>query len=109
MAEKKLLDELELAKLINLTPDKKLDKLIEMTFKTAVCSDNLSQDVGEIKETLASWPQKCLGQRLECEAKFAEIRQCDHVLSPKKMGAVAVGLLLAILTAVGSAVSSWLK
>ena len=105
----------ELAKLINLSPDEKMDKIIELTFRNTICANNLEKTVKAMKETLDSLPQKCLGQRLECEAKFSEIRQGDSdgvnllSVSPKKMGAVAIAVLLAILTAIGSAVATWLK
>jgi hypothetical protein len=104
----------ELAKLINLSPDEKINKMIELTFRNTICANNLAETVKGIKETLDLLPQKCLGQRLECEAKFSEIRQSDTnisilSLSPKKMGAVAIVVLLAILTAIGSAVANWLK
>jgi hypothetical protein len=104
----------ELAKLINLSPSEKMDKMIELTFRNTICANSLAETVKSMKETLDSLPQKCLGQRLECEAKFSEIRQSDTgvnllSISPKKMGAVAIAILLAILTAVGSAVASWLK
>lgn len=104
----------ELAKLINLSPDEKMDKMIELTFRNTICANNLAETVRSMKETLDGLPQKCLGQRLECEAKFSEIRQSDGVgilssISPKKLGVVAVAILLAILTAIGSAVANWLK
>ena len=104
----------ELAKLINLSPEKKMDKLIELTFRNAIITNNLADAVAGMKKTLDSLPQKCLGQRLECEAKFSEIRHQDGgvniiSLSPKKIGIVAISILLALLTAVGSMVANWLK
>jgi hypothetical protein len=104
----------ELARLINLSPEEKMNKMIELTFRNTIQTTHLAETVKGMKDTLDSLPQKCLGQRLECEAKFSEIRQSDAgisilSLSPKKMGAIAIAILLAILTAIGSAVANWLK
>ena len=102
----------ELAKLINLSPEQKMDELIRMTFRTTICSESLSKDMQAMKVTLDGWPQKCLAQRLECEGKFSEIRSTGEPffgVSKKKLGAVSLAVLLAILTAIGSAVASWLK
>jgi len=104
----------ELVKLINMSPEEKIDKLVEMAMRSAITSAHAADEIGKMRATLEALPQKCLGQRLECEAKFVEIRQGERgdflsSLSPKKLGVVAVAVLLSILVALGSAVANWLK
>lgn len=106
----------QLAELANLSPDKKMDKLVETAMRNALNISHCTNELRRMSDILDQLPQKCLGQRLECEGKFSEIRQSggsDDLISlgvsKKKMGAVAIALILAILTAIGSAVANWLK
>ena len=111
----------ELVKLINMSPEEKIDKLVEMAMRSAITSAHAADEMVKMRATLEALPQKCLGQRLECAGQFSEIRTLVSrqgeddgegvaiTINKRKLGALIVSVILAFLTLLGTMLAGWLN